>query len=180
MFLVYNTFNILFTRLLAAKAIQSQSGLGSIVLHRRIKACTTAGSAASQPPLKLSTSKQSWEIRGIPASVQIRAKFHLVAQPHRGNGLFFSSHSCQTSQLIYLPAMRLGLFRVLFTCLSHGYFCVCRSYLCTSSLRFSKWLYEGLQLANCTRTHSQIKGLDEFSCVMLHGGLLLAGRANAN
>lgn len=89
MFLVYNAFNILFTRLLAAKAIQNQSGLGSIVLHRRIKACTTAGSAASQPPLKLSTSKQSWEIRGIPASVQIRAKFHLVAQPHSGNGLLF-------------------------------------------------------------------------------------------
>lgn len=166
MFLVYNTFNILFTRLLAAKAIQSQSGLGSIVLHRRIKACTTAGSAASQPPLKLSTSKQSWEIRGIPASVQIRAKFHLVAQPHRGNSLFFSSHSCQSSRLIYLPVY--GLFRVLFTCLSFGYFCVCRSYLCTSSLPFSKWLHKGPQLANCTRTHSQIKALNEFSCVTLH------------
>lgn len=108
MFSVYNTFNILFTRLLAAKAIQSQSGLGAIVLHRRIKACTAAGSAASQPLLKLSTSKQSWGIRGIPASFQIRAKFHLVAQPHRVNGLFFSSSlSCQTSHLIYRPASAL-------------------------------------------------------------------------
>lgn len=102
MFSVCNTFNILFTRLLSAKAIQSQSELGGIVLHRRIKACTAAGSAASQPLLKLSTSKQSWGIRGIPASFQIRAKFHLVAQPHRVNGLSFS----------HLIAVRLAILSI--------------------------------------------------------------------
>lgn len=149
MFLVYNAFNILFTRLLAAKAIQNQSGLGSIVLHRRIKAYTTAGSAASQPPLKLSTSKQSWEIRGIPASVQIRAKFHLVAQPHSGNGLLFPHliavrlAGLSISQLCALVYSGCCL-PVIFTAI----FVFCRSYLCTPSLLFSKWLYKGPQLAN--------------------------------